>query len=305
MILYKVTIGKEIKVVLHFGIGLVGSAFEQRIRQSFSTKVQLLTSLLKIDWSDSSKSSEIIRNFLESNESFISESTSLSILWTAGKIGFNGTQVSATKELDFFKTITSLVNAKCQKLTNKIYFILVSSSGGIYEGQIKINNVNNYSPQRPYGLLKVGQEEFCKLEFNTPVFVRLSSVYSKTNVSSRLGLIGTLLTNGLNNKVTTIIGNSATLRDYILDDDIANAIISIIVTQDDTRTHFFAAGKSISIASLIRIVEKVLHKKLYINYSYTTTNDLNMAYNEDIISNHFRSSNLQVNIKQLLLFLLR
>jgi len=299
LILYQTKNNSEVYVTLLIGLGLVGSAIDMILAQD-ENNITRIKSKQKLAWADIDKSRSIIQDFIEENSQGIKTASFLNIIWSAGKIGFGGSELDAENELEFFKQFIDTLNENIQAIKNLdfVQYLMISSAGGLYEGQLNFSNPKVYSPQRPYGRLKLLQEKYLSDQSQNPTFVRLSAVYSTTNFGGRLGLIPTLFLNGIHNKVTRIFGNQTTLRDYILDLDVAKGINRIISEKDHSiKYHLFASGHSISIFQMKTIIERIICKKIYFNFEYLKTNDLSMAYSSKVISNHFQNTDLNVNLK--------
>lgn len=287
---------KTLDCIILVGLGLVGKAIHNELASSdklhYSSPIAT-----KLKWSDIEESKKILAEMLITNSDNFKLCNRVTIIWAAGKIGFRGNENEAEEELEYFKNVVDYFEKKFSELRKKTYYVLISSLGGIFEGKSIFVKPYIPEPKRPYGFLKLSQEKYLLSNIENPCIVRLSSVFSNDNFSSRQGLISTLFMNGLHNNVTTISGNSATLRDYILDKDIAVGIRRIIGDSlYAKKIHFFASGHSVSIFQLKIMVEKILRKKLYINYLYTPTNNLNMAYSADLISESIKPSDLNVNL---------
>src|ERR1700686_3561267 len=82
----------------------------------------------------------------------------LSVLWTAGRAGFLSNDAETALELQSF----SEVLAMAERLAGGVpptSFHLVSSAGGLFEGQRHVTLQSPPRPRRPYGYLKLRQEE--------------------------------------------------------------------------------------------------------------------------------------------------
>src|SRR5256885_1733395 len=80
--------------------------------------------------------------------------------------------------------------------------------GGLFEGQRHIERDSVPEPRRPYGELKLRQEQLLASS-SAPLVrcvYRLTSVYGHAHTRRRQGLIPTLVVNGLRHRVSTIVG---------------------------------------------------------------------------------------------------
>ena len=294
--------------ILQFGMGLVGSA----IKRAFDKRGDSITfhKRLPFNWEDIPQAYSEINRIFSFLKKIASEKSihNVFIIWSAGKAGFSSTKEQTRKELTFFKAVV-------QKLSNDIYslsylssrFILMSSAGGLFEGQTLVDKNSEVSPVRPYGLLKLSQEQVVQNNtyFDDVYILRLSSVYTNSNVSGRLGLIPVLIRNGIVNRVTTLVGNEYTLRDYVLDDDIGNYVIDIIISDHKIQPiNYIINGKPSSILEIKNHIEKIVMRKLFINYSMIKSNASDISFSSKLKAKGFSNSPIQQNINKLFTILL-
>jgi len=212
--------------ILHFGIGLLGTAIKKSILQkAFFEKV--VFSSYPFDWQKLEQIEVYLANFFNNNAEKLTNLEEIHIIWSAGKAIFNATQTQTNHQLDQFKLVLHQLFA--QLTTNNIspIFHLMSSGGGLFEGQTLIETDSIPNPQRPYGEMKLAEEQFLlkhPLAFPVNIY-RLSSVYSVDVFDKRKGLMNVLMENGLRHRVSTIYGQENTIRDYVLDKDIANFLL--------------------------------------------------------------------------------
>jgi UDP-glucose 4-epimerase len=172
-------------------------------------------------------------------------------------------------ELDSFSEVVEMAVAVVRENPAcLIRFHMLSSAGGLFEGQRNVNNASPPAPGRPYGFLKLAQEKILGDCDGLIQFIyRPTSVYGFAGLNRRMGLIPTLLWNGSKNKVSTIYGAPETLRDYAWADDVGAFVAKII---DSTATgsgrFILASGKPSALFEIFNHIEKMLNKRLFCHY---------------------------------------
>ena len=146
----------------------------------------------------------------------------IDFIWSAGKGGFGMKQSDTLREMNSFSEVVEMAIAMLRENPScLVRFHMLSSAGGLFEGQRNVNTASLPAPRRPYGSLKLSQEKILDDCNGLIRFIyRPTSVYGFAGLNHRLGLIPTLLWNGSKNKVSTIFGAPETLRDYVWADDI-------------------------------------------------------------------------------------
>ena len=188
------------------------------------------------------------------------------------------------------------------------YFFFLSSAGGLFEGQKNVSHDTQPNPKRPYSILKQNQENHLlnKQLFSSIEIIRLSTVFTIENFSKRKGLIQVLMENGIKNKITNIVGNESTIRDYICDKDVARYIVSrILLGKVHQKTSYLISGKPSSIFEIRRSIEKILGKRIYITYSNVKSNAEDNSYSSAIRPTNFSTGDLKQYLKLLFLNLNR
>ena len=195
----------------------------------------------------------------------------LDILWSAGKCGFSATEDDAINEFACFeKVLKCIINIKLPVSNLTVTVHLISSAGGIFEGLRQNQLELKPAPLRPYGDLKLKQEQFV---LSLPSYIhkkiyRPSSVYGFINLKQRMGLIPTLIYNGLSHRVSTIFGEFSTLRDYIFCLDIGRFVGDKIINPGQELENFYliASSKPSSIGEVQKAIEDTIGRKIYINF---------------------------------------
>lgn len=304
MLIYKIeNIHHKTCVILHFGIGLVGKAIKKCIlHQAKPEKV----CNMPFSWTKQEQALQQLKIIFEKTEHLINPSANIYIVWSAGKCGFGASVEETEREKWFFYTIAEHLNTYAQTIQNKVYFYLMSSAGGLYENQNYIDTNSQPAPQRPYGFLKLEQENYILTQKALHVNIfRISSVYSRYLPEGRMGLITVMMNNCVKHKIITVFGSANTLRDYVLDEDIAIYIVKCITIQAEEETiQFLVSGQPSSILKIKKYIELISKKKSYVNYTILKTNASNICFSPRLVPQNFYPSSLYSNLQLLYLNIL-
>ena len=176
-------------------------------------------------------------------------------------------------------------------------FHLVSSAGGLFEGQRHVDAASLPKPLRPYGAAKLRQEGLLLgLQGVAPRIYRPASLYGTPRPSGRAGLIATLLENARLNRVTTISGDAGTLRDYVLVDDAARFIARQVHEGGALSRALLASGKPSSIAEVLSAVAARIGRQPYVRYTTQRSNALDMSYRASALPPGWSPADLRTGI---------
>ena len=289
--------------ILHFGIGLLGTTIKNTIlKKEFFEDVHFFNN--RIGWNKTDDIAINLNNFFKKNEGELNQLERIHIIWSAGKAGFSATEDEAERQLNQYKIILNFLIASLETKNKTPVFHLLSSGGGLFEGQtlIEANSIPN--PQRPYGKMKLAEEQYLlthPLGFPVNIY-RLSSVYSVDVLDKRKGLMNILMENGINHRVSNIYGQENTIRDYVLDRDIAKFLVKNIFNDEASSEIFcLASGKPSTIFEIRKQIEKILNKRIFLSFSFVKSNAANMSYAYTAIAQGFESENQNTSLKKLYL----
>jgi len=250
--------------VILFGSGVVGSAIEKALHRQGMVRARPI----RIQWR-SHERIETLKQWMEAlPEQAGSNNT---IVWAAGRAGFSADQTACDEELSaFVDTVHSIKQLVARRGRQSVSLHLVSSAGGLYEGVARVSPATPLMPRRPYGFLKLQQEQrSLALSGSIPVTVhRVSTVYGCPRPGQRVGLIGELIRNGLGRRPTSLYGAMDTLRDYVFSDEIGRHIASSITIEREPGSHIemLVAGQPTPIAAVVALVERVLSRRLLVSF---------------------------------------
>jgi nucleoside-diphosphate-sugar epimerase len=157
---------------------------------------------------------------------------------------------------------------------------------------------------RHYGELKYEQENCLQNQEKciVKVIYRPTSVYGYVGPGQRMGLIPTLISNGIQNRPSTIYGDSSTLRDYVFNENIGAYIVKNLFNASSKRkinVHLLASGKPSSIFEIQNFVEQVIGKKIYLNFHSTaeTENTRDITVNSSALPADWSPTDIKIGIR--------
>ena len=294
------------RLIFIFGLGLIGRSIVSSLRNPASLLYKLEFPYSWIDFQAQKSHQKSIINYLLKFKENAGQSkiTNITFIWSAGISVFSANSKELKNELISFKNTIDFFEA-IQTIFNKANFSfhLISSAGGLFEGQCNVNSNNTPNPLRPYGLFKLEQEHFLiSKNLDSNIFVyRPSSVYGYSGLApSRLGLINVLIQHAVRYKVSTIYAAMHTLRDYVLVNDIGRFIANNTFSPSLSHKVFIlATGKPSTILEIIRKIETTVGRKLYIRYIPNDMNSANNSYSHKILPDGFNPTDIDTGIRKI------
>lgn len=270
-------------IVTLFGTGLIGYQVLKNLKRSTDWNIQILP----YSWDNEEKRTQHLTLLNETIKGSLIDKyeakPKLDFVWCAGKAGFNSEASDfETEHLAFVQAYNA-----CSSIAESFRFQaskchMVSSAGGLFEGQTFIDHNSKPVPLRQYGDAKLRLEAFISKRGNilSPHIYRPSSVYGYNNFKSRVGLIVALLGNSIRNTESVIYGKPSTLRDFVFADDIGKFICDkILSARNESGTFTLAAGKSTSMYEIITLIQSIERKNLFLRYSSKSTNTSDNTFN--------------------------
>lgn len=297
MYLFSLNNGKKVLFLIIVGDGLVGSSIIEQIKIRGYSKVFYV----KPNWFVTAKiAKQLLLLMKKIGESKSVESVSL--IWSAGKTGFNSSLQEVQSETLIFKQLIQVFMENIKTYTDSQPIIhYMSSAGGLYEGIRNVDTSTIPMPKRPYGFAKLEQENFLKSylpQINLHIY-RPSSVYGFINAKNRLGLISALIINTINHRTTIIAGGFDTLRDYIWVGNVASFVTDMIDSNSNgSFTHLLANGRAYSIYEIKNTIEKRLRRKVYLKFSKLPSNANHNTYLKKTIANKLKNNSLEEMVNQ-------
>jgi nucleoside-diphosphate-sugar epimerase len=281
-----------------FGVGLVGAAIVKALQRD-ATDTQ---SNLPLSWSSPAQRSDDLARIaalvLESGQGTLEQ---LDIVWAAGRAGFGASWAELEPETQALNDILRWSRSLAELLPSaRVVFHLLSSAGGLFEGQRFVEAGTAPRPQRPYGEAKLTQEAALAalLPGLTAHVYRPSSVYGFGVDGGRAGLLSTLIENSRTGRATRIFGGMDTVRDYVLSSDIGAFIARKIVAHDEQpQTYLLANGKATSICEMLQLVRKVVGRPLNLKLDVQPSNASHITFRQGALPEGWRPTDLETGIR--------
>lgn len=282
-------------VVAIFGTGLLGFS----IFEALQTRAPRDATTLPLHWGVAETRPGQLLTIEEDIRRHLESGARLSVLWTAGRAGFLATDTETTLELQSFIEVLTMAERLARDYP-RTSFHLVSSAGGLFEGQRHVTQQSPPQPRRPYGRLKLQQEELLQAATSplTRRVYRVTSAYGYARPRFRAGLVATLILDGIRRTVTHITGMMDTLRDFVFIGDVAAFIAERLLedADDDAPVVFLARGRPCSLFEVQHLVEETICRKLLVSYSANAENAADITFSRDIGPPRWRPSDLRANI---------
>ncbi len=268
-----------------FGQGLIGCC----VTNLLSIRSGTATIHIDVDWSD-------VDSLLNASSSLdkYRNNSAIEIVWSAGQGGFIATSSEMEKELYVYEKAINHLN---QKFEGLITVNLVSSAGGLYEGQRYIDEHTEVKPRRPYGFSKLRQEEFLQIEDIPHRIYRVASAYGSVGQKARVGLINAFLINAIIGRTTKIFAKADTFRDYVFNVDVARFIVDDMLYARSNRKTIVCSGRSVSIQTLVHMISHITRKKIKVNYVPNSGNDEDMVFSRSLVPPDLRVTSLEEGIR--------
>lgn len=299
------------RTIAVLGAGLIGSA----VAETLTSRASLRVETIPLSWVDPALQERQLQEIEERIAAILGKTcgleappgvgVSLTVFWSAGQAGFTATEADTVGELSSFRAVLATAERLARRFPEaRLKFYLMSSAGGLFEGQRHVDEEASPTPQRPYGLLKWEQEQLL-LASGPPIakrIYRLTSVYGYLRPHQRIGLISTLLLNGVRHKVSSITGLMSTLRDFVFVDDIAGFLASALLNDDGRRENavfLLSCGKPSSLFEIQKVVERIIGRKIYVSYSLQPSNSADITFSPGAPPAGWSPSDLRSNISKI------
>jgi len=277
--------------VILFGIGLVGQAILDELvlaeyQVIFRTSVKWQTGDIK-------EEEELLTIPLNRKKNI----STAKIIWSAGRAGFSSSNEEIQSEFSVFQNVNWRIINHCKKHYDQVVYKLISSAGGLYEMNYINRDIDNFSIMRPYGKLKRMQERYLLSLVGIIILqiYRITTVYSNSLKNGRKGLISVLMKNLYLNQVSPIYANPNTIRDYVLDSDVARYVVNH--TSDSSTVKILCTCDIFSINQIVLHLERQFGKKAYANFNLLMSNSVNIIFHDSLKPHDFKHSSLLTNLR--------
>ncbi len=294
---------EKLHSVAVFGSGLIGGS----LLQSLEGRTNWQHSRYAYDWSSESQRQKTLTDVASALRHIYDvekdNEHQLDVVWAAGRAGFSATQDSIDAEHACFQQVFDHFERLARSgIKCDVRFHLVSSAGGLFEGQRLVSRQSVPAPQRPYGFAKQAQEAVVLKDGRKmkPYIYRPSSVYGFNRVGDRIGLIAALISGAVRHQETVIFGRMSTLRDFVLANDVGEFLADKIMSSDvQSGTYLLASGKPTSMTEVIALVQKRMDRPLQLRYKLGDTNVADNTFSADSLPPNWRVTSLTDGVSQI------
>jgi UDP-glucose 4-epimerase len=279
-----------------FGVGLLGQAISRALRQRQAAPPESIA----YDWDNRAQRAQTLAQLRQN----FSADAGVDLIWAAGRAGFGSSDRDARLETESFEEVLTFASDLARD-GHRTTVHLISSAGGLFEGQTHVGAEAEPAPRRPYGQCKLEQERalaaaVARWAGLAARIYRPSTVYGY-EPDRRLGLIATLLVNARAGRPTPITGSRETLRDYVLTDDVGRFVASQVARQGDgIQTFLLASGRSHSIQEVIDDVAAVLGACPPLDEHATPSNAADMSFAPNAVPDGWQVTPLRSGIAETL-----
>lgn len=272
-------------VVAIYGVGLIGSA----LHRAMTGRAVWHAVHHPVQWTDPRQLPRDLRMVAKTLLEPADRGRRISIVWSAGVGRFASSEAETRPELEAFQQALESFRVLADRC--RLEITLISSLGGLFESTGRVDETSRPNPRRPYGWLKLRQEEVLRgLDYPSVTQIyRVSSAYGLIRNGHRMGLVSTLVQNGVHRRVTSIVGRTTALRDFVFADDIGHFLATRIL---DDRTGVkstgpppvLALGRASSIYEIRSMVETVLGRRVLISFQTQAENDSDITVSKNLLA---------------------
>src|SRR5438445_2065455 len=192
----------------------------------------------------------------------------------------------------------NLLNTCVKRKTSQI--ILVSSINVYGENMNKPSReTDDLKPETNYGWIKLSTEKiyeyYSRIHGLNITILRMSHLYGP---SKKTGIIANLISSTKNNNTVTVYNRGKQLRDFLFVDDASDGIIQTIKNPLGGFNIFnISSRKRYMVKDLIKIIEKITHKRLNVNLS-SLSPDERCVWADNLKAKKIIKFSPQVNIEK-------
>lgn len=298
--------GDNASIVVVLGIGRIGSALVAQLERAHSMRV---LAAFKLAWhrrrqraAQMEQVHSEARRIVGAGFSTGRARAGLAVVWSAGVAGFAASQEEVDREAEAFGEVLGLTERLTELAGVEVCFHMISSAGGLFEGQRRVSRRSTPRPRRPYGWLKL--EEEAALEARLPGtsrrVYRASSVYGPWRAGQRGSLITALVANGLRGVETELVGRPETLRDFVWVDDLAERLakdaLALPVAGGEVR--YLVSARPTSLLDVQSTVERSLGQRIPVRFAPDAWNTADMTYADDLAPHGLRRTDLETGVRR-------
>lgn len=294
------------KIVLVFGSGLVGHSIIHQLEWNGYVAVgQFETS-----WT----APELLRQQFRRISDFAAQADTagnaeLHLVWSAGTGGFASAEQDLEHEQEGFRCAVDLFSEF--RASQPAVFHFISSAGGLFEGQVLVDEDSRAAPRRPYGKMKLRQEALVGAQHDGDIrrvrIYRPSTVYGVHEFDHRSGLVSHLCWNALRNFPTVLEANIHALRDYVYVNDMGRYLARQIQAglADQRQLYYLVSGKPSSIFEIRQRIEKLVGRSVLFQFSSNNnggsrSNDKDITFSRQMLPTDWSPVDLDYGLRAVL-----
>ena len=273
-------------VTIVVGLGLLGNAIAKRI--AFLGEPVDVTGYRDFSWNSSESILGEIQKAIRT-----ADRENMEVIWSAGRSGFSGSNRDMEEEFNLFSNVVDCLHREYGK---RFTLNLLSSAGGVYEDRRNVTDVGHIAPLRPYGFWKIQQEYFLTDRGVSNRIYRIASVYGATSSKERQGLIDVLIRNARSDANTLVYVSPNTLRDYILNTDVARIICEDIIHNNRPTVQILGSGRGTSVSMLINMISRVIRRRVKATYVPIKDDSRDILFSREVLPRASRITSLEEGI---------
>lgn len=299
-----------------FGSGLVGGS----VIRALNWRGDTANTHFPLDWTD--RPSRLVDlAVIDAALDALAPAAVIDIIWAAGRTGFGCSEAEAAVEREAFTDLMEWTHRVSRRFAGRLLAVhVVSSAGGLFEGQRFVTADTEPRPLRPYGALKLEQERIAR-QVCADIAIHLyrpSSVYGLGGANGRAGLVNTLIMNAKRHATSRIFGGLDTIRDYVLAADIGKFMAAktgqeqppINPDQNDRetgapvptepQTHLMASGKPAALREVLSIIHRVVGRPLPVKLDPSPSNASHITFRASALPRNWAPTDIETGIRQVM-----
>jgi UDP-glucose 4-epimerase len=291
------------QIIALFGAGLIGRSILAAICRASPVKIKGFPFTWNAEQRQPQEFAAIQQYIIAScKDDAISPVSRIDVLWAAGHSGFDSSEGQVIPEVRTFEKVLSFSLQLLDNTSNVRHsFHMISSAGGLFEGQKHVDRASVPRPLRPYGHAKIQQEQLLSglpAQMQNTIY-RPSSVYGFSGKGFRLGFVNTLIQNSIHHRSSNIFGNSPTIRDYVLASDIGQFVAKKLRdSENKPKIYTLASGKPTTIFEMLSRIERILGRKFFYTLDKIKTNTTDISFSPSALPESWYPTNLETGLRQ-------
>jgi UDP-glucose 4-epimerase len=290
-------------IVALFGNGLIGRSILAAISKAGIDRISELSFSWTLEHRQARELEAVQQDIFSSRTDDATSSISgVDIIWAAGRSGFGSSEDQVMPEVRTFEKALAFSHQLLRRIPDARHaFHLISSAGGLFEGQKHVDRTSLPHPLNPYSRAKLQQEQMLSrlpAQVRKTIY-RLSTVYGFSGKGVRFGLVNTLIQNSIRRQPSHIFGNALTIRDYVLVSDVGKFVANRLQDIDArSRILTLASGKPTTIFEMLNRIENIIGRKCFYSFDNVSTNTTDISFSPAILPEFWFPTDLDTGLRQ-------